>query len=85
MQVYLNLAETRALLGVSEKRANWSSCSSQVGQRFHASMDPYHPTRFYVSNLLERGVRVLNYAGTFDFICKSGTPVGFQDFAEDYV
>ena len=26
-------------------------------------------TWLYVSNLLERGIRVLSYVGTFDFIC----------------
>jgi len=49
---------------------DWSSCDKAVGSRFNAAMDTTAPTWLYVSNLLERGVRVLNYAGTYDFICE---------------
>ena len=69
MKVYLDLPETRAILGISEKRANWSSCDWGVNHRFQAMMDTTAQTTLYVSQLLERGVRVLNYAGTYDYIC----------------
>ena len=33
-------------------------------------MDKYNsPTQFYVSSLLERGIRILIYAGTYDWQC----------------
>ena len=64
--------ETRAFLGLSTKRANWSECNNDVGDAFSESLDNFAhaQTWLYVANLLERGVRVLNYAGTFDFICE---------------
>lgn len=32
-------------------------------------MDPLHPTDIHIAALLERGVRVLIYVGTYDWIC----------------
>ncbi|KAF5372005.1 hypothetical protein D9615_008105 [Tricholomella constricta] len=66
---YLDLPQTRALLGV-EYPSNFSSCSSVVGQNFAAHMDKWAvPTQYYVSGLLDRGVRILIYAGTYDWQC----------------
>ncbi|TDL29185.1 peptidase S10 serine carboxypeptidase [Rickenella mellea] len=66
---YLDLPSTRTLLGV-ESPNNFSACSSTVGQSFRAHMDKYAaPTQFYISALLTRGVRVLIYAGTYDWQC----------------
>jgi len=66
---YLDLPSTRSLLGV-ESPNNFSACSSDVGYSFRAHMDKYVvPTQYYVANLLERGVRVLIYAGTYDWQC----------------
>lgn len=36
---------------------------------FIRSQDGTGQTWLYVSGLLERGIRVLSYVGTFDFIC----------------
>ncbi|KAF9790997.1 hypothetical protein BJ322DRAFT_419845 [Thelephora terrestris] len=30
-------------------------------------------TQYYVGQLLERGVRILNYLGTYDLQCKTGS------------
>ncbi|KAG6916576.1 hypothetical protein DXG01_006347 [Tephrocybe rancida] len=66
---YLDLPETRSLLGV-EAPSNFSACSEAVGRGFNAHMDKWAvPTQHYVSNLLDRGIRILIYAGTYDWQC----------------
>ncbi|KAH9894182.1 peptidase S10 serine carboxypeptidase [Cubamyces lactineus] len=66
---FLNRPSTRSLLGVESPR-NFTSCSSDVGRSFAAHLDKYAvPAQYYVAGLLERGVRVLIYAGTYDWQC----------------
>ncbi|KAG9219396.1 hypothetical protein CCMSSC00406_0005290 [Pleurotus cornucopiae] len=66
---YMNLNTTRKLLGV-ETPGEFSSCSSAVSAGFAAHMDKWRsPTQVYVAQLLERGIRVLIYAGTYDWQC----------------
>ncbi|KAI0786433.1 Alpha/Beta hydrolase protein [Abortiporus biennis] len=66
---YLNQPATRKLLGV-ETPNNFSSCSNEVGRNFNLHMDKWAvPTQYYVSGLLDRGIRVLIYAGTYDWQC----------------
>ncbi|KAF5390406.1 hypothetical protein D9757_005276 [Collybiopsis confluens] len=66
---YLNQPKIRALLGVETPR-NFTPCSDEVGLDFSMHMDKYNtPTHFHVAGLLDRGVRVLIYAGTFDWQC----------------
>ncbi|KAJ8517358.1 hypothetical protein ONZ45_g5449 [Pleurotus djamor] len=66
---YLNLETTRKLLGV-ETTSNFSSCSHDVGSGFASNMDKWRsPTQFYVAALLERNIRILIYAGTYDWQC----------------
>ncbi|KAG5645267.1 hypothetical protein DXG03_006569 [Asterophora parasitica] len=66
---FLDLPSTRALLGV-ESSAPFSACSDAVGESFAAHLDKWaHPTQYYVAGLLDRGVRVLIYAGTYDWQC----------------
>lgn len=43
--------------------------NTSVDDAFGATMDPYHETYTQIAQLLERGVRVLVYAGTHDWIC----------------
>lgn len=70
IQAYLDLPSTRALLGVDPSIGNFSSCSSTVGYAFQSHLDKWaQPTQHYVSNLLDRGIRVLIYAGTYDWQC----------------
>jgi carboxypeptidase C (cathepsin A) len=69
IKAYLDLPSTRSLLGV-DMPGNFSSCSALVSQNFVAHMDKWAvPTQYYVAGLLDRGVRVLIYAGTYDWQC----------------
>ncbi|KAJ6538058.1 hypothetical protein B0H19DRAFT_1270428 [Mycena capillaripes] len=36
---------------------------------FYAQMDSFHLTQDYVGGLLERGIRVLIYVGTYNYSC----------------
>jgi len=68
---YLNLPEVRGMLGV-ESPNNFSACSPAVSRDFHKHMDKFgSPTQYYVSGLLERGIRVLIYLGTYDWQCNA--------------
>lgn len=49
--------------------ANFSSCNNKVGRDFSATHDIYHSSVDYVASLLEHGVNVLVYVGTYDFVC----------------
>ncbi len=40
-----------------------------MGSGFRAAQDSLHPTKDYVAALLERGVKVLIYVGSYDWIC----------------
>lgn len=64
---YLNQPSVRDLLGVTSPN-NFTGCSSAVGSLFHFNMDKYSaPTQYYVANLLDRGIPILIYAGTYDW------------------
>ncbi|KAJ3984287.1 Alpha/Beta hydrolase protein [Lentinula detonsa] len=66
---YLDMPRIRELLGV-ETANNFTSCSPEVGANFGIHMDKYNtPTHFHVAGLLDRGVRILIYAGTYDWQC----------------
>jgi len=63
----LNLPEVRELLGI-ETPFNFTLFSSTVKQAFRAHTDKWAVhTQDYAANLLDRGVRVLIYAGTYDW------------------
>lgn len=64
---YLNQPSVRDLLGVTSPN-NFTGCSSAVGSLFNFNMDKYSaPTQYYVANLLDRGIPILIYAGTYDW------------------
>ncbi|KAM5532725.1 hypothetical protein V8D89_013617 [Ganoderma adspersum] len=66
---YLDQPSVRELLGV-ETPKNFSSCDSGVGRAFNQRLDKYTvPSQFYIAGLLERGVRMLIYSGTYDWQC----------------
>lgn len=66
---YLNRPDVRELLG-AESPNNFTACSREVGTNFVAHMDKWAvPAEHYVAGLLERGVPVLIYAGTYDWQC----------------
>ncbi|CAE6506630.1 unnamed protein product [Rhizoctonia solani] len=66
---FLDRPETRRALGVHPSIGNYTGCSHDVGERFKASLDHYHSNQWYITGLLERGVKVLIYVGTYDWIC----------------
>ena len=69
IEEYLNRPDTRSLLGVKAPQ-NFTSCSDGVFRLFISHTDKFaHPTQQYIAELLARGVRVLIYAGTYDWIC----------------
>ncbi|KAI0276744.1 serine carboxypeptidase [Russula aff. rugulosa BPL654] len=67
---FLDRPDVRTTLGVDPQvPENFSSCSPTVGMAFSAAQDRLHSSTEYVSALLARRVRVLIYAGTYDWIC----------------
>ncbi|KAG8775314.1 hypothetical protein FRC12_001556 [Ceratobasidium sp. 428] len=66
---FLDLPETRKALGVHPSVGNYTGCSRDVGIRFSQTLDHFHSNQYYVAGLLERGVKVLIYVGTYDYIC----------------
>ncbi|KAL0950606.1 hypothetical protein HGRIS_007397 [Hohenbuehelia grisea] len=74
IEKYLSKPDVRTLLGVDPAvPPNFSSCDMAVNSAFERSLDMLHHTVGYVSALLERGVRVLVYAGSYDW---SGNWIG---------
>ncbi|RXK37197.1 cathepsin A (carboxypeptidase C) [Tremella mesenterica] len=69
IKTYLDLPDVHDILGVTSHKG-WNSCNGGVGTAFALTLDFLTPTTvFHVRGLLERGIRFLNYAGTYDFIC----------------
>lgn len=69
---YLNLNSTREILGIDSKRTDkWAMSSGAVANAFGGisgrNADLHDPTYLYVAGLLERGVKVLVYAGKGEF------------------
>lgn len=67
---YLSRPDVRELLGVDPAvPATFQACNMAVGLSFHSADDGLHDSTAYVAALLERGVRVLVYVGTYDWGC----------------
>ncbi|KAF9475350.1 serine carboxypeptidase [Pholiota conissans] len=67
---YLDNKWVRQLIGVdSTITSNFTSCNTEVQKAFLATQDMLHPTADYIASLLERGVRVLIYVGSYDWVC----------------
>lgn len=65
----LDSLRTRELLG-AESTGKFTMCSETVGRGFASHLDKWaHHTQDYVAALLERGTRILIYAGTYDWQC----------------
>lgn len=69
MEAYLNRKHIRQEIGADEAAGNYSMISWTVNSAFWAHGDALHQNQHYVAELLERGVRVLVYVGTYDFVC----------------
>ncbi|KAG0698855.1 Alpha/Beta hydrolase protein [Suillus ampliporus] len=66
---FLDAPETRKMLG-AESPGKFSICSGIVGRNFFSHLDKWaHHTQDYVTALLERDIRMLIYAGTYDWQC----------------
>ncbi|KAI0317738.1 peptidase S10 serine carboxypeptidase [Amylostereum chailletii] len=69
IQEFLRQPDLLAKLGV-ESPLPFTGCSGDVGNAFNAHFDKFAvPTQYHVAGLLDRGVRVLIYAGTYDWQC----------------
>jgi carboxypeptidase C (cathepsin A) len=69
IESFFNNKTMRELLGITHDRP-FSSHNATVQAKFLASGDwTASPIPYYVAGLLERGVRVLIYAGTYDWVC----------------
>jgi carboxypeptidase C (cathepsin A) len=67
---YLDQPVVREKLGVdSVLTSNFSACDNGVGERFDQTLDMTHRTVDHIGALLDRGVGVLIYVGTYDWIC----------------
>ncbi|KIJ27000.1 hypothetical protein M422DRAFT_71784 [Sphaerobolus stellatus SS14] len=65
-----NQQSVRDNLGIPSTVGNFTGCNPAVGQAFAKHLDMWRlPAQFYVANLLERGIRILIYAGTYDWQC----------------
>ncbi|KAJ7028891.1 serine carboxypeptidase [Mycena alexandri] len=66
---YLNLSSTRTMLGIDEWSPEFALVGWPVNAAFDTSGDVLKSSALYIAALLERGVRVLVYAGTYDLAC----------------
>jgi carboxypeptidase C (cathepsin A) len=64
---YLNQKDVQAVIGAEVSK--YDSCSRTVGLGFGVTLDMMKGATEYVAALLERDVRVLIYAGTYDWVC----------------
>ncbi|KAI9229838.1 MAG: Alpha/Beta hydrolase protein [Piptocephalis tieghemiana] len=67
IEAYLNRPEVMKELGVQV--SEYKSCNMDVNGRFMMAGDWMRPYHRILPNILERGIRVLVYAGDADFIC----------------
>ncbi|TDL20405.1 alpha/beta-hydrolase [Rickenella mellea] len=69
IEEYLNQPSVRSTLGIDPSFGPFIGHSTSLQLAFRLRGDMLHHNQVYVAQLLERGVRVLIYAGTHDFIC----------------
>ncbi|VDC06255.1 unnamed protein product [Peniophora sp. CBMAI 1063] len=69
IEEYMHRPDVLEKLGASAP-VPFTGCSNVVSSEFTLNFDKWsHPTQYYVSSLLDRGIRVLLYAGTYDWQC----------------
>jgi len=67
---YLDKPDVRERLGVDPSVSDrLPPYSKKVNTAFFLALDHLHASDFYVSALLERGVKVLIYVGSYDWSC----------------
>ncbi|THH02964.1 hypothetical protein EW145_g6648 [Phellinidium pouzarii] len=69
IEAYLNSPSTRMELGVDPAFGRFNLMNPKLSVSFWRNGDQLHETKLYVAELLARGVKVLVYAGSYDFIC----------------
>ncbi|KAL4246570.1 Carboxypeptidase [Abortiporus biennis] len=70
IEAYLSQPKLQQALGIDAKvSGNFSGISYKVNSDFSNPSERVFPTTIYISALLERGVKVLIYVGTNDWIC----------------
>jgi len=69
IDVYLNNPTTRSTLGIDPSFGNYTSASREISEAFNLSGDLMHQNQLYIAELLHKGIRVLIYAGDYDFVC----------------
>jgi len=69
LEDYLNQDWIREALGIDPTFGNYSSIGFRVNYDFWLAGDELSLTDLYVVELLERGIKFLVYAGTYDFVC----------------
>ncbi|KAJ7139206.1 Alpha/Beta hydrolase protein [Mycena epipterygia] len=69
IRAYLSHPAVCKMLGVDPAVPANFSCACTVGSAFREQMDDFRLTQDYVGGLLEHGVHVLIYVGTYDWIC----------------
>lgn len=65
---FLDLPDVRETLGIAPHIGNFSACSIDVGTDFARNLDRLQLTKYFIEGLLERGIKVLIYVGTYDWI-----------------
>jgi carboxypeptidase C (cathepsin A) len=66
---FLQYDKVREAFGVDKEAPKFEGCSEKVGTEFDKANDFLIDTQSYVTTLLHSGIRVLIYAGTYDWIC----------------
>jgi len=66
---YLNRKDVRAIMGVESGFGKYNPMHQEIGLMFKSHLDEWHANQYYISSLLERGIDVLIYVGTYDWIC----------------
>lgn len=67
---FLDRPDIRKTIGVDPSLSgNFSGCNNDVNSRFNNALDGVFPADFYISALLERGIKTLIYVGANDWIC----------------
>jgi carboxypeptidase C (cathepsin A) len=69
IQVFLNSTWIRKLLRTDPEPAEYLMASDTINQAFTLSGDYLQFSTSHIAGLLERGIRVLIYAGTLDLVC----------------
>ncbi|KAI0071137.1 serine carboxypeptidase [Panus rudis PR-1116 ss-1] len=69
ISAYLDSPKVRKSIGVDPSVGNFSSCNREILTNFANALDSWFPTHYYISALLDRGIRTLIYVGANDWIC----------------